>query len=66
MTDKRQQEAFSLRLPNSTREDAERLAQDLGISFTTLILQAVEEKMARLNIRSVKYSCPSAEQTTIN
>lgn len=57
-------DVFSLRLPNSTREDAERLAQDLGISFTSLILQAVEEKMLRLNFRADNDN-PNAHSTLI-
>lgn len=38
---------FPLRLPNSTLDDAEKIARELGITLDALIFAAIEEKMSR-------------------
>ncbi|HTB97201.1 MAG TPA: hypothetical protein VK716_09355 [Terracidiphilus sp.] len=48
MASSKTQPTFSLRLPNSTREEAEKLARHLGVALDDLILAAVDERIARL------------------
>jgi len=61
----RQANAFSLRLPRTTRADAEFQAKCQGVSMNTFILAAVAEKIERLgaiHARPEKSKPPHAER----